>query len=178
MSLLERFRQGAEKAGIQATTFIKEGSSKAASESRGFVQGFSLPGESEKAAKILESFLGEIHLNSAWSIVYNRWPIVTTADPNHPESALNSIPKAVLQHARGIHLHSVLAIHYFLCRSTQASPFSKLLKPASSSLANLALELSLPVSRMVRGLRHHVLLPAVLAGASRSARISPILSSY
>jgi len=58
MSLLDKFRQGAEKAGIQATAFIKESSSKAASGSRGFVQGFTLPGESEKAAKILESFLG------------------------------------------------------------------------------------------------------------------------
>jgi len=62
--MLERFKKGAEKAGMQATAFLKEGSSKAASESRGFVQGFSLPGESEKAAKILESFLGEIHSNS------------------------------------------------------------------------------------------------------------------
>ena len=58
MSLLDKFRQGAQKAGIQATAFMKESSNKIANESRGFAQGFSLPGEAEKAAKILESFLG------------------------------------------------------------------------------------------------------------------------
>lgn len=58
MSMLDKFKRGAERAGIQATAFIKEGGTRAASESRGFVQGFSLPGESEKAAKILGSFLG------------------------------------------------------------------------------------------------------------------------
>ena len=58
MSLLDKFRAGAQKAGIQATAFLKDGSNKLANESRDFVQGFSLPGEAEKAAKILESFLG------------------------------------------------------------------------------------------------------------------------
>ncbi|KAG8907101.1 hypothetical protein FRB99_005356 [Tulasnella sp. 403] len=86
-SLLDKFRQTAEKAGIQATAFMKEGSSRVAAESRGFVQSFSLPGEAEKCAKILESFL---------------------ADPSHPESALNSIPKAVLQRARGLAVFQVL----------------------------------------------------------------------
>ena len=47
------------KAGIQATAFMNNAGNKVASESRGFVQGFSLPGEAEKAAKILQSFLGE-----------------------------------------------------------------------------------------------------------------------
>ncbi|KAG8710656.1 hypothetical protein FRC09_020993 [Ceratobasidium sp. 395] len=51
------------------------------------MRGFSLPGEAEKAAKILESFL---------------------ANPDHPESALNSIPKAVLQRARGLAVFQVL----------------------------------------------------------------------
>ncbi|KIJ53514.1 hypothetical protein M422DRAFT_25383 [Sphaerobolus stellatus SS14] len=87
MSFLDKFRKGAEKAGIQATAFLKDTSSKAATESRGFIQGFTLPGESEKAAKILESFL---------------------ADPHRPESALNSIPKAVLQRARGLAVFQVL----------------------------------------------------------------------
>lgn len=87
MSLLDKFRQGAQKASIQATAFLKDGSNKLANESRDFVQGFSLPGEAEKAANILESFL---------------------ADPGHPESALNSIPKAVLQRARGLAVFSVL----------------------------------------------------------------------
>jgi len=58
-----------------------------AAESRGFVQSFSLPGEAEKCAKILESFL---------------------ADPSHPESALNAIPKAVLQRARGLAIFQVI----------------------------------------------------------------------
>ena len=60
--MLNKFRQAAEKAGIQATAFLKESSNKVANESRDFVQGFSLPGEAEKAAKILETFLGEFNL--------------------------------------------------------------------------------------------------------------------
>ncbi|KAI0373718.1 DUF500-domain-containing protein [Pilatotrama ljubarskyi] len=87
MSMLDKFRKGAQKAGMQASAFLKEGSNKLANESQHFVQGFSLPGEAEKAAKILESFL---------------------ADPEHPESALNAIPKAVLQRARGLAIFSVV----------------------------------------------------------------------
>jgi lipid-binding SYLF domain-containing protein len=85
--MLNKFRLAAEKAGIQATAFLKESSNKVANESRDFVQGFSLPGEAEKAAKILETFL---------------------ADPSQPESALNSVPKAVLQHARGLAVFQVI----------------------------------------------------------------------
>ncbi|KAK1925682.1 hypothetical protein DB88DRAFT_206347 [Papiliotrema laurentii] len=51
------------------------------------MQSFSLPGESEKAAKILAHFL---------------------ADPSQPHSALNSIPKAVLQRARGLAVFTIL----------------------------------------------------------------------
>jgi hypothetical protein len=58
MSMLDKFRRGAQKAGMQATAIVKEGSSRVASGSREFVQTFTLPGEAEKAAKILESFLG------------------------------------------------------------------------------------------------------------------------
>lgn len=58
MSMLDKFRQGAQKAGAQATAFVQSSSTKVASGSREFVQGFSLPGEAEKAAKILDSFLG------------------------------------------------------------------------------------------------------------------------
>lgn len=58
MSLLNKFRQGAQKAGIQATAFVQSSSSKVASGSKEFMQGFSLPGEAEKAANILESFFG------------------------------------------------------------------------------------------------------------------------
>lgn len=85
--MLNKFRLAAEKAGIQATAFLKESSNKVANESRDFVQGFSLPGEAEKAANILETFL---------------------ADPSQPESALNSVPKAVLQHARGLAVFQVI----------------------------------------------------------------------
>jgi lipid-binding SYLF domain-containing protein len=85
--MLDKFRKGAQKAGIQATAFLKESGTKISTESQSFVQGFSLPGEADKAAKILESFL---------------------ADPDHPESALNSIPKAVLQRARGFAIFQVL----------------------------------------------------------------------
>ncbi|CDO74741.1 hypothetical protein BN946_scf184968.g1 [Trametes cinnabarina] len=87
MSMMDKFRKGAQKAGIQASAFLKEGSSRIANESQHFVQGFSLPGEAEKAAKILASFL---------------------ADPEHPESALNAIPKAVLKHARGLAIFQVV----------------------------------------------------------------------
>lgn len=58
MSLLDKFRKGASKAGIQATAFLKEGSSRVQSSSQTFAQGFSLPGEADKAAKILATFLG------------------------------------------------------------------------------------------------------------------------
>lgn len=58
MSLLDKFRKGAQKAGVQATAFVQTSSTKVASGSREFMQGFSLPGEAEKAANILESFLG------------------------------------------------------------------------------------------------------------------------
>jgi hypothetical protein len=58
MSLLDKFKKGAAKAGIQASSFLKEGSSRVQSSSQSFAQGFSLPGEADKAAKILASFLG------------------------------------------------------------------------------------------------------------------------
>jgi hypothetical protein len=58
MSMLDKFRQGAQKAGIQATAFLQDSGSKVANSSKDFAQGFSLPGEADKAAKILESFLG------------------------------------------------------------------------------------------------------------------------
>jgi len=85
--MFDKFRQGAQKAGIQATAFLQDSGSKVANSSKDFAQGFSLPGEADKAAKILESFL---------------------ADPSHPESALNAIPKAVLQRARGLAVFQVL----------------------------------------------------------------------
>ncbi|KAJ7274258.1 hypothetical protein C8J57DRAFT_1315087 [Mycena rebaudengoi] len=87
MSLLDKFKKGAQKAGIQATAFVQTSSTNIASGSRDFVHGFTLPGEAEKAAKILDSFL---------------------ADPDRPESALNAIPKAVLQSARGLAVFQVI----------------------------------------------------------------------
>lgn len=57
-SFLDKFRKGAQKAGVQATAFVQSSTTKVASGSREFVQTFSLPGEAEKAAKILDSFLG------------------------------------------------------------------------------------------------------------------------
>lgn len=58
MSMLERFRKGAQKAGIQATAFMQTSTNKIVSGSLEFAQTFTLPGEAEKAARILESFLG------------------------------------------------------------------------------------------------------------------------
>lgn len=58
--MLDRFKKAAEKAGVQATAFMRDSQSRVAAESRGFVQSFSLPGEADKCAKILESFLGTL----------------------------------------------------------------------------------------------------------------------
>ncbi|TFK24918.1 SH3 domain-containing protein [Coprinopsis marcescibilis] len=84
---LSKFRKGAQKAGIQATAFLHTSTNKVASGSREFAQTFTLPGEADKAARILEAFL---------------------ADPDRPESALNAIPKAVLQRARGLAVFQVV----------------------------------------------------------------------
>jgi hypothetical protein len=102
--MLDKFRKGAQKAGMQATAFVQAGSTKVASGSRDFVQGFSLPGEAEKAAKILDSFLGMLYnADSSQVLCDSTSASSSTADPGRPESALNSIPKAVLQRARGVH---------------------------------------------------------------------------
>lgn len=71
MAFLEKFRQGAQKAAIQATAFAKDSGTKVASGSRDFVQGFSLPGEADKAAKILDQFLGAclVDVNFTWAKV-------------------------------------------------------------------------------------------------------------
>ena len=58
MSMFDKLKKVAQKAGAQASTFIKDGSSAVANSTRDFAQGFSLPGEADKAAKILGSFLG------------------------------------------------------------------------------------------------------------------------
>ena len=88
----------------------KDGSSRASTGSQGIMAGFSLPGESAKAAKILKSFLGAYictaNVSSALqeSGEHPEAYIGETddiADPSHPQTALNSIPKAVIQKARG-----------------------------------------------------------------------------
>ena len=70
------------------------------SSSQSFAQGFSLPGEAEKAAKILATFLGSSSL--PLQPIQNRTNSFPQADPDNPASALNSIPKVVLQRARGV----------------------------------------------------------------------------
>lgn len=97
--MLDKFRKGAAKAGVQATAFLKEGSSRVQSSSQSFAQGFSLPGEAEKGAMILATFLGVYIYPNTLIFILIRFG--KKADPDHPESALNSIPKAVLQRARG-----------------------------------------------------------------------------
>lgn len=66
MSMFDKFKKSAQKAGSQATIFIKDGSNAVANSTRDFAQGFNLPGEAEKAAKTLTSFLGECncHISS------------------------------------------------------------------------------------------------------------------
>lgn len=97
--MLNKFKAGAQKAAIQASAFAKDGSSRMQTGSQSFVQGFTLPGEAEKAAKILDSFLG---MHSVLSVyIYVCTDCDNVADPENPQSALNAIPKAVLQRARG-----------------------------------------------------------------------------
>ncbi|KAG5334081.1 hypothetical protein C0989_004415 [Termitomyces sp. Mn162] len=105
MAFLEKFKKGAQKAGIQATAFAQATSHKVASGSRDLMQGFTLPGEADKAAGILDSFLGwRLLFSSSFGITQS----AASADPERPESALNAIPKAVLQRARGLAVFQVL----------------------------------------------------------------------
>ncbi|ORY31823.1 hypothetical protein BCR39DRAFT_525563 [Naematelia encephala] len=82
-----KVRSTAQTAGQQAGTMLRDGSAMASSGGAGLMQSFSLPGESQKAAKILKGFL---------------------ADPTRPASALNSIPKAVLLRAKGLAIFTIL----------------------------------------------------------------------
>ncbi|TYJ58339.1 hypothetical protein B9479_000885 [Cryptococcus floricola] len=75
----------------KAQNALREGQTLATEGSSQFVQSFTLPGESEKAAKILRGFLGK-----------------DLADPSHPATALNSIPKAVLQRAKGLAVFTII----------------------------------------------------------------------
>ncbi len=59
MSMLDKFKKGAQKAGIQATAFVQASSTKVASGVKGLCAWVQSPWRSrEKAAKILDSFLG------------------------------------------------------------------------------------------------------------------------
>lgn len=122
MSMFDKLKKGAQKAGQQASVFIKDGSSKIATEGQNFVQGFSLPGEAEKAAKILASFLGESSYPTADVLNVLR---AVKADPEHPESALNSIPKVVLQRARGMSFHAAWSSPLTLRACPQDSQYSR-----------------------------------------------------
>lgn len=84
---LKKFQVAAGKVGTQATAFAQSTGQQLNQSAKLAQAGFSLPKECEKAARILQSFL---------------------ADPEHPESALNSIPKAVLQQAKGLAIFSVI----------------------------------------------------------------------
>ncbi|KNZ53197.1 hypothetical protein VP01_330g2 [Puccinia sorghi] len=93
MSLLDKFQSAAKKVGVQATAFSRDVATMASDGSRQLVTEFKLESECERSAKILSSFL---------------------ADPAHPESALNAIPKAVLQNAHDRPPHTGLAIFTIL----------------------------------------------------------------
>jgi hypothetical protein len=70
------------RASLQATAFLKESGGKLSNESRDFIQGFSLPGEAEKAAKILSSFLGE----QSVCVVVSRRPLTSDCSGSRPTS--------------------------------------------------------------------------------------------
>ncbi|GAA5985866.1 hypothetical protein JCM11641_005326 [Rhodosporidiobolus odoratus] len=86
MAFLNKFKQVAGEVGVKATAFGSQVAREASTGGHKFVGGFTLEKEVEKSAKILQSFL---------------------ADPKHPESALNSIPKEVLARAKGFAIFTV-----------------------------------------------------------------------
>lgn len=76
---------------------------------------FSLPGECLKAANILKAFLGaslSLEALRGKADGLTRYsptsPARPQADPSHPQSALNAIPKAVLLNAKGIAVFQVV----------------------------------------------------------------------
>jgi len=86
-SFFSKAKSTAMAAGSQAGTVLRDTRNIASSQGQATMQGFSLPGETDKAAKILASFL---------------------ADPTNPVSALNAIPKAVIQRAKGLAVFTIL----------------------------------------------------------------------
>ncbi|ORY69446.1 hypothetical protein BCR35DRAFT_308034 [Leucosporidium creatinivorum] len=87
MSFLAKFQQVAKETGVKATAFGNQVAREVQEGSQKTLTGFKLENECTKSAKILQSFL---------------------ADPNHPESALNSIPREVLARAKGFAIFTVL----------------------------------------------------------------------
>lgn len=85
--LLGRFKSAATKAGKQATAFGIEVGGQISQGSKELASGLKLESECQKAANTLATFL---------------------ADPKHPESALNAVPKAVLSNAKGLAIFTVV----------------------------------------------------------------------
>ncbi|GAA6023907.1 hypothetical protein JCM10207_009270 [Rhodosporidiobolus poonsookiae] len=87
MSFLSKFKSTATEVGIKATAFGQRAAEQAQQGGAKALVSFKLENEVQKAATTLQAFL---------------------ADPNHPESALNSIPKTVLARAKGLAIFTVL----------------------------------------------------------------------
>ncbi|GAA6044321.1 hypothetical protein JCM8097_004474 [Rhodosporidiobolus ruineniae] len=87
MSFLNKFKETAQRVGVQATAFGQQVAREAQQGSSKALTSFKLENEVNKAANILTSFL---------------------ADPSHPESALNAIPKEVLARAKGLAIFTVV----------------------------------------------------------------------
>lgn len=88
MSLLNKFQSAASRVGTQATAF----GTRAIDQAEQFAGGFTLDKECDKAAKTLQSFV---------------------ANPEDPQSALNSIPKAVLRRAKALAIFTVFKVSFF-----------------------------------------------------------------
>ncbi|GMK59666.1 hypothetical protein CspeluHIS016_0802720 [Cutaneotrichosporon spelunceum] len=99
-NVLDKVKAQAAAAGAHAQQLMNDGAQTARGHGEGgsimqraqaggnnFMQGFTLPGECDKAAKILQSFL---------------------ADPSNPDSALNSVPKEVLLRCKGLAVFTIL----------------------------------------------------------------------
>ncbi|GAA6007154.1 uncharacterized protein JCM10292_004138 [Rhodotorula paludigena] len=86
-AFLQKAQAFGKTAGQQAAAFGTRVAAEAQTGSQKALTGFKLEAEAAKAARILQAFL---------------------ADPHHPESALNAIPKEVLARAKGLAIFTVL----------------------------------------------------------------------
>lgn len=99
---------------MAADVSLQEGQTMVTQGGSSLMHSFSLPGESQKAAHILRGFLGEychvmysygdypaVELRTCFEDYDADSILIYVADPAHPATALNSIPKAVLQRAKG-----------------------------------------------------------------------------